>query len=222
MSAVYLSVGPGGFRHFRLLGIFLRSVIVGKNLRSPSWLEDVWSLFCPTQSPLSNHPGRCYPLVGKLKNWERVFIVKVYAVLTVALSVFCSVLTCVVYNSVNETQAVSSASSESGMRDLVQRLDSIQARLDSLATTVDGLPRQETSPAVAAGPGGDESSAERGKRKSSTGTPSPDPAASTGERLAALLELKGGEQDVRQYVTGIIEDDRRFQKNLQPEADRAA
>ena len=140
---------------------------------------------------------------------------KVYTVLAVALSVFFSVLTCVIYNSVNETQQAPSTSAESGMRELVQRLDSIQARLDSLATIVDELPRQETSPAVAAGPGGDESSAGRGKRKSSTGTPSPDPAASTGERLAALLELKGGEQDVRQYVTGIIEDDREFQKNLQ-------
>ena len=105
---------------------------------------------------------------------------KVYTVLAVALSVFFSVLTCVIYNSVNETQQAPSTSAESGMRDLVQRLDSIQDRLDSLATIVDELPRRETSPAVAAGPGGDESSAGRGKRKSSTGTPSPAPAASTG------------------------------------------
>ena len=140
---------------------------------------------------------------------------KVFTVLAVGLSVFFSVLTCVVYNSVMETQQAPSTSDESGMRDLVRRLDSIQARLDGLAVTVEELPRQETSLAVAASPGGDESSAGRGNRKFPVGTPSPDPVASTGERLAALLELKGGEQDVRQYVTGIIEDDRKFQKNLQ-------
>ena len=140
---------------------------------------------------------------------------KVFTVLAVGLSVFFSVLTCVVYNSVMETQQASSTSDESGMRDLVRRLDSIQAHLDGLAVTVEELPRQETSLAVAASPGGDESSAGRGNRKFPVGTPSADPATSTGERLAALLELKGGEQDVRQYVTGIIEDDRKFQKNLQ-------
>ncbi|MCH2584179.1 MAG: hypothetical protein MK138_05375, partial [Planctomycetes bacterium] len=58
---------------------------------------------------------------------------KVYTVLTVALSVFFSVLTCVSYNSVNETQQVSSTSDESATLDLARRLDSIQARLDSLA-----------------------------------------------------------------------------------------
>ena len=136
---------------------------------------------------------------------------KVYTVLTVALSVFFSVLTCVIYNSVNETQQVSSTSDESATLDLARRLDSIQARLDSLAVTVEELPRLETPVAS----DGDDSPVGGGNGGIPAGNTSADPATSTGERLAALLELKGGEQDVRQYVTGIIEDDRKFQKNLQ-------
>ena len=140
---------------------------------------------------------------------------KVYTVLTVALSVFFSVLTCVIYNSVNETQQVSSTSDESATLDLARRLDSIQARLDSLAVTVEELPRLETPSAATVVSAGDDSPVGGGNGGIPAGNTSADPATSTGERLAALLELKGGEQDVRQYVTGIIEDDRKFQKNLQ-------
>ncbi len=140
---------------------------------------------------------------------------KVYTVLTVSLSVFFSVLTCVIYNSVIETQQASSTSDEAGTLDLVRRLDSIQARLDSLAVTVEELPRLETLSAATVVPDGDDSPVGGGNGEISAGEPSADPATSTGERLAALLELKGGEEDVRQYVAGIIEDDRKSQKTLQ-------
>ena len=145
---------------------------------------------------------------------ETVPLMKTYTVLAVALSVFVSVLTCVVYNSINETGQASSTGDESGMRDLARQLDSIQARLDGLAATVEDLPRQETlSPAPVAARAEPPAGVEAGEKpikKSSAA-----PATSTGERLAALLELKGGEEDVRQYVTGIIEDDRKSQKTLQ-------
>ena len=145
---------------------------------------------------------------------ERVSLMKAYTVLAVALSVFFSVLTCVVYNSINEVEQVPAAGDESGIRELVRRLDSIQARLESLSVTVEELPRGEmpSTPAVAARaepPAG----AEAGEKPAEKSLAAP--AASTGERLAALLELKGGEEDIRQYVTGIIEDDRNSQKTLQ-------
>lgn len=139
---------------------------------------------------------------------------KTYTVLAVALSVFVSVLTCVVYNSIREVEQPSSMGNESGIRDLARRLDSIQARLDGLATTVEELPRMEMPSAVVVS-GGDDSPVGAGDRKTPPGKSSAEPAASTGERLAALLELKGGEEDVRQYVTGIIEDDRKYQKTVQ-------
>ena len=77
---------------------------------------------------------------------------KAYTVLAVALSVFFSVLTCLVYNSINEVEQVPAAGDESGIRELVRRLDSIQARLESLSVTVEELPRGEmpSTPAVAA------------------------------------------------------------------------
>ncbi|MBL05831.1 MAG: hypothetical protein CMJ99_09380 [Planctomycetes bacterium] len=130
------------------------------------------------------------------------------------MSVFFSVLTCLVYNSINEVEQVPAAGDESGIRELVRRLDSIQARLESLSVTVEELPRGEmpSTPAVAARaepPAG----AEAGEKPAEKSLAAP--AASTGERLAALLELKGGEEDIRQYVTGIIEDDRNSQKTLQ-------
>ena len=139
---------------------------------------------------------------------------KAYTVLAVALSVFFSVLTCVVYNSVNEVEQTSAAMDESGIIDLARQLDSIRSRLESLSATVEELPRGEASstPAVAATiepPAGAEAGEKPGEKSSAA------PAASTGERLAALLELKGGEEDIRQYVTGIIEDDRKSQKTLQ-------
>ena len=145
---------------------------------------------------------------------ERVSLMKAYTVLAVALSVFFSVLTCLVYNSINEVEQVPAAGDESGIRELVRRLDSIQARLESLSVTVEELPRGEmpSTPAVAARaepPAG----AEAGEKPAEKSLAAP--AASTGERLAALLELKGGEEDIRQYVTGIIEDDRNSQKTLQ-------
>ncbi len=140
---------------------------------------------------------------------------KAYTVLVVALSVFFSVLTCVVYNSVNEVeQKTAAAGNESGIRELARRLDSIQVRLDGLSAAVGKLSREETlstaGVAVRTDPSAGAAAGER-----SIEEPSADPATSTGERLAALLELKGGEEDVRQYVTGIIEEDRKFQKNLQ-------
>ena len=139
---------------------------------------------------------------------------KAYTVLAVALSVFFSVLTCVVYNSINEVEQVPAAGDESGVRELARRLDSIQSRLDGLSAAVEELPRQETpSTAAVAARAVPPAGAEAGERpieKSSAA-----PATSTGERLAALLELKGGEEDIRQYVTGIIEDDRKSQKTLQ-------
>ncbi len=139
---------------------------------------------------------------------------KAYTVLVVALSVFFSVLTCVVYNSVNEVGQTAAAGDESGIRDLAQRLDGIQARLDGLSVAMEELPRAETLSTAGVAVRTDPSAgAEAGE--SPIEKPSAESATSTGERLAALLDLKGGEEDVRQYVTGIIEDDRRFQKKLQ-------
>lgn len=139
---------------------------------------------------------------------------KAYTALVVVLSVFFSVLTGIVYNSINEAEQPLSDQDESGMRNLVRQLDSIQGRLDGLAARVEELPRQEIPSTTTATPSaGSPAGAGAGER--SIDKSSDDPAASTGERLAALLELKGGEEDVRQYVTGIIEDDRKYQKTVQ-------
>ena len=139
---------------------------------------------------------------------------KSYTVLTVALSVFFSVLTCVVYNSISEVEQVPAAGDEAGVRDLVRRFETVQARLDRVATSVEELSRQGTPPTVAALAEAGTPVAS-GNEKKPAGSSSPGPVGSTGERLAALLELQGGEEDVRRYVAGIIDDDRMAQKKIQ-------
>ena len=145
---------------------------------------------------------------------------KTHAILTVVLAVFFSILTCSIYNSIRDMDEPLRTGDGSALRELGPRLQEVQAGLDSLAAAVAEISRQPPRSAAltasaASAPSGGRDASEADDEREAAAEPDATVEGSAGERLAALLDLEGGEEEMRDYVVGIIDGDRTARRRIE-------
>lgn len=140
---------------------------------------------------------------------------KTDAILTVVLAVFFSILTCWLYDSIRDVEESPRVGDEYAVRQLELRLEEVQAAVESLGSAVAELSPQPPPAAAVTAPSAGRVSSGAGGERESAGASDAAVEGSAGERLAALLDFKGGEEEMRDYVVGIIDGDRKARKQVE-------